>query len=233
MNKYIQFFPILLVLALMACTDYSEQINDSFEESRKSIRDTLCGDLWCGTDHSATFNVDGEWRWYTDDDEGGSTIFDFRIYDFADYVKSSAYVGGDYMLGGRFTDNNGKEQSPYASVVADFKKMIDVTSWKGVCVVYASTSQIRLMLGFEGEKAFDYDRPMYWLDKTTIGLDHYVKVDIAWESFKTTGWYKGTSVDVDYALTVANGFDFQFAKPGSDDSGSFRIYSIGRLGTCN
>jgi len=74
---------------------------------------------------------------------------------------------------------------------------------------------------------------MYWLDKTTIGLDHYVKVDIAWESFKTTGWYKGTSVDVDYALTVANGFDFQFAKPGSDDSGSFRIYSIGRLGTCN
>lgn len=233
MNKYIQFFPIMLVLALVACTDYSEQINDSFEESRESIRSSICADLWCGIDHSTTFNGDGEWYWYTDVDAGGQSRLYFSS-TFASDVERFSYIDAGCTLGGKFTHNQtGKENmDPYASVVAGFKKTIDISSWKGVCVVYASNSDIRLMLDFDGENAFDYDRPMYWLEETDGDLNHYVTIDIGWESFKTTGWFKGTPVETAYALSVATGLEFQFTGPRSNDVGQFRIYTIGRYGTC-
>ena len=246
---------------MTACTDYSGEIESAYDDYNASVNggssannnggsgsnnnggsssiDSTdlcanspyyipCGDLWCGCDRSIEFEY-GTWTWYTDMDDGGYSVLNFYS------VENAPRVRAEYALGGDYTNSKGKKASPYASLVAEFEKPLDMTSWSGICVSYASNTKARLMLAFSNDSLFDYDRPSIWLEATLEKQGNImspVVIDLGWETFKTGGWYNGTPVETAYAISVAEGFDFQFAKPGSYDSGNLYIYSIGRFGTC-
>lgn len=263
MKKISLFAILLAAAAMTACTDYKAQINDAYEDAAfKAAADAImeglsggepivdlstsrfpgtedvpCGDIWCGP-LSSYPNMNSQILWYTYFDSAGSFIVFNDGYnanmshndpDFRHVVNGYGNVGG-------YFDLTGETRSAYASVNADIGNPFevdyrDVSSKSGICVVYSSTSQLKLMLSFYGEaEECKYDKPMVLLPAS--GTGEYTIEEFTWDAFKQEGWAK-MPVDVHDVITKLFGFDFQFATKFSDQSGNFKIYSIGYLGTCN
>ena len=193
-----------------------------------------CGDIWCGrqTPHSEHYDV----RWFSYIDSVGS-YFTFddtttinSTVDFSSLVDNYGYVGGNYWL---WTQSS---KSTYASVVAqignpDGSSYWDVTSGGGICVVYSSTSQLKMMLSFIDEKEdCGYDKPMVLLPENGNTYPPVV-AEFTWDQFEQECW-ANKPVNIYDVIIKLYGFDFQFAEKYSDNTGFFRIYSIGYLGTC-
>ena len=249
---------ILLLAIVMtfvaACTDYKAQINDAHEQyvSENTFVNKTgipCGDLWCGPAKQKridTGDSKGHWGSYADESDGGNSYFTWD--DGSSGTLSSALaetltekflgVGGYFYLGENY-------KYAYAAARAEFGRVTDAVAWGGVCVVYYSTAPVRLFLSFETAADYGYDMPYVDLPESYFNnkiVDYegepydFAVVDVGWEQFKQEGWTK-KYIDAKEAAMQLSGLDFQYKYTmvdanGGNKDGWFRIYSIGRLGTC-
>jgi hypothetical protein len=256
-----KFFLIAFIMTFVtACTDYKAQINDAHDEflSENTFVNKTgipCGDLWCGPAKQKkvdTGESKGHWASYVDDTDGGSSYFTWEdgttgtlnsvmaeklTYDFLG-------IGGYFHLGENY-------RYAYATVVAEFGNITNASPWEGVCVVYYSTAPVRLYLSFENAADYGYDMPFVDLprmDGAYVGGGYFGTVDydghtyefgvveVFWDQFVQDGW-SHMVIDSRAAAERLSALDFQFkyelmSENGGDRDGKFKIYSIGRPGTC-
>ena len=268
--KKISLFAILLAaVAMTACTDYREQINEAHDEywgrvdnlynnssssydisiffpnsssaAEGNFHSIPCGDIWCGpgAPHSRAYDV--QWFNYFDSLGAfivyvGGQIGDSKAVELGYDVNFTSLADMYGMIGGSFGLSEVNNVSSYASVVAnignpDIGLYYDVSLQNGICVVYSSSSPLKLMLSFYNEKEeCDYDRPMVVLPPTTE--EDPLLIDFMWGSFQQEGW-SGKNVSAWTAVSKLVGFDFQFSSTYSEHKGDFKIYSIGFMGSCS
>ena len=252
----------ILLLALMmtfvaACTDYKAQINDAHDEFTSvnvyvNKTGIPCGDLWCGPAKQKkieTGESKGHWTSYVDNSDGGNSYFTWD--DGSSGTLSSVLaeklteqflgVGGFFYLGENY-------KYAYAAARAEFGKITDASAWGGVCVVYYSTAPFRLFLSFETAADYGYDMPYVDLPESNSpnifkgSVDYegksysFAYAHLEWDRFRQEGWVNKPIETKEVAMQLS-GLDFQFKSAmvdanGGDKDGWFRIYSIGRYGTC-
>ena len=198
-----------------------------------------CGDMWCGPD-GMTSVVTGigtskanYWWFKTDnnEEEEGNSYFEWPVDIGNEYsdealdpvIKQTGALSGSISLGDAY-------EYPYAefgfNMDDDTEDEYDITEWEGFCVVYTSSAPFKLVLVPGDEEEYtNYDNL-----KASIGKTNDIKtVNLQWSAFAQSGW--GNTVDKDEALTKVKAISFRFdGKAG--ESPNFKIYSIGKLGTC-
>ena len=232
MKKFILYISIPLMLAMLACTDYSGEIESAYDEFKETAGNNPCGDaFWCIEQGNASINGGVAWYSYTDASDGGESKFAWHDgtseANFESLIKTTSSLGGSYLLGPKI--KRGDDYIlPYAAIGFEFEKVLDATPWGGLCVSYRSTTPLRFMVSFVGEENHDYDRPRYILPEAKYGS---TTRDLHWNEFSLGGW-SDNPVNIDYALTIAQKIEFQFARPDSEENGTFEIFAVGPLGTC-
>lgn len=241
--KKISLFAILLAAAAMtACTDYKAEITEA-HDSRLSA----CGDIWCALKNE---QIDvpggGEWFSFSDQTEGeGGTSYFLWSYGgnatvgedvpFGLVIREWGGVSGSFALGERYDTDEGLKY-PFADLAIRFFNVINAASWGGICVQYKSTSDLKLMLSFEGEELYAYDKPMVILygdhSEDLMTSSRSEVRALRWEDFSPEGWSSNCCVSTTDAVARLKGINFQFAENVSDKSGQFKIISIGSYDSC-
>ena len=104
---------------------------------------------------------------------------------------------------------------PEGSTAAD---VADISAWKGLCVAYSSTHDIKVVLGL-GDAAIGYDNPSATLPKSTEGI---VKC-LRWKNFHSMTWSEDA-----LAKAVSKTATIKFKFQGKDGTkGEFNIMSVG------
>ncbi len=217
-----------------------------------STNDYVCGDMWCGPkgEEQVITGLDagaGEsgWWWEYDDnavsDEGrGNSQFGWYPGKGNEFSESSflpiiEYNGG--IAGTAYLDP-GTRTSAYLGVgfnvaggttVSGDKVGVDATSWGGICIVYASTGPLTVLLGLtDSEEAYyEYDLPVKHLTASTSQK----VVNIPWSAFEQDGWAGGYPISGTEAASQLGAIKFQF-NSGESDYITFNIQSIGTYGSC-
>lgn len=244
MKKFILYISIPLMLALLACTDYSGEIESAYDEFNEShnVNNTgiPCGDVWCGPLKETIAHIGksvGSLYAYDDHGDEGVSYFIWSTGETGELTTSaleSMYesnfgIAGNYVLEERTTYNEG-----YVGVSFDLGGTHNLFDWPGLCVVYYSTSPLWLQVYFpaaEDTTTYNWAMPRAKLPAATSGT--YVVYDVAWDSFAFPDWAKKKGFSLEYPLSTAAKIELKFHSDLSDFSGNFVFYSIGRLGTCN
>jgi hypothetical protein len=234
MKKFILHISIPLMLAMLACTDYSGEIESAYDEFKETAGNEVknpCGDaFWCFEQGSASINGGVSWYSYSDASDGGESKFTWQDgsseANFESLIKAYSTIAGSYQLGPKIKRGN-DYILPYLAIGFEFDNVLDATPWGGLCVSYKSTTPLRFMVAFVGEENHNYDRPRYILPETYSAST----LDLPWSEFSLGGWSKNP-VDINQALTIAQKIEFQFARPDSEENASFELFSVGPLGTC-
>ena len=204
-----------------------------------------CGDLWCGAnlDYTVKFDDNGSLgQWYAATDAGsgeGMTMITYPITNGHSNLETVLKEVVDTCRGicGTISFTGFEEYVPPFAVVGitlsdDASKVMDVSSWGGICVAYESQVPMELGLYPSNERQifFSYDLPRVSLP---IASKMVVK-DIPWEQFmQYNGWsssYDRSISGPEVAKELAE-LIFRFDSE-SGSKADFKIYGLGRLGTC-
>ncbi|MCQ2096462.1 MAG: hypothetical protein MJY87_00775 [Fibrobacter sp.] len=201
-----------------------------------------CGDLWCGkTDVKGRVNIpfttselSGYWYDFDDAVEGGTSKLEFPKnvnmtdeYDvrfFGNLI--STYKGFTATASiGKNASNNANYAGIGFNIVDDVESSgEDIAYWKGLCMAYASDMDFRLAVIPENEPAVtSYDNYGITLNKSQSPK----MVNIKWNDLEREGW-GSTVVSINEVVKAAARIQYMFRK-----SGDFKIFTIGRYGTCD
>ena len=243
MKKFILYISIPLMLAMLACTDYSGEIESAYDEFNESLNvnntGIPCGDVWCGPLKDTTAHIGksvGSIYAYVDHNDGGVSNFLWSTGETGVLTSSAIEsmdktifgIAGNYVLEEKTVNDDG-----YLGVSFDLGGIHNLWEWPGLCVVYYSTSPLWLQVYFpdaEDTTTYKWAMPRAKLPATTSGT--YEVYDVAWSSFDFPKWskYKGSSLE--YPLSTAAKIELKFQTDLSEFSGNFVFYSIGRHGSC-
>ena len=198
--------------------------------SVKSSSSALLGFLWNGADMSDVVKTGvgkaSSWSSYSDVDVSVTTWIQEPV---GGVYKTCAGKCGMVHYG-----SGGATSNPYTGI--GFKldaagNAYDVSSWKGLCVVYDSDDslQLKLVSGVTDKNTFRKVFPSVVLDKVTEADGGYKKVNFLWTDFKEvmpTGNFELTNSVRDLKEIV---IEFE----GSANTKQyFNIYEIGSYGKC-
>ena len=174
----------------------------------------------------------GYWFAYDDYSNGGSSYFtwpygnDDGMRSFAELSVESAGA----IVGTATIDDSGDMSVGYLglgfNVGGELLKGYDISSWKGLCIIYKANAYMGLELHPANEATVTkYDNPIATLYKPAKTTAAYI-VDIPWSEFEQAGW--GKYVSLSTVITSTASISFRFT-----NNTSFSIYAIGKYGTCN
>ena len=173
----------------------------------------------------------GYWFAYDDYSNGGSSYFtwpygnDDGMRSFAELSVESAGA----IVGTATIDDSGDMSVGYLglgfNVGGELLKGYDISSWKGLCIIYKANAYMGLELHPANEATVTkYDNPIATLYKPAKTTAAYI-VDIPWSEFEQAGW--GKYVSLSTVITSTASISFRFT-----NNTSFSIYAIGKYGTC-
>lgn len=215
---------------------FSETVNPSLFENDPIGN---CGNLWCGLTDVEGVVVTGlhekgaaSWYDYNDSGEGGNSV----IYFPNDIVRLNGNSYGPLVqtyhgIVGSVLLQPGYDY-PFAAlgfnIVNDDMVGGNITGWGGLCVVYQSSIQIRLIITVEDEET----NVQYNNYKVYLPVSNSMTVaEFSWSKFKQeSGW--GIKMSRDEVLTKVAAIKFEFSE-SAGTAGDFRIQSVGTLGSCN
>lgn len=124
----------------------------------------------------------------------------------------------------------GDVEKPYAIVGFDVSGLEgngnNLKDWKGLCVAYTSTEDMFITLRSPGDSSitnFDY------YQAKLPATSSIVNADVSWDKFVQQGW--GKKLNRDDVIQNVSQVHFKYFQPGI--RASFKIFAIGKLGTCN
>ena len=217
----------------------SSAISSGASSKKRVVQSDLpCGDLWCGPelDYSATTGFGnagqevGTWYYYLDDGSKGNSYFEFikpvkeDNVGFEDIINECGGICGSAHFGSKY-------MYPYLGLAFFLletpETMVDLSSWKGLCVSYSSSKSIYLGLhpSDSVQAVMEYDDFVASLPKSEGGT-----VDVPWSSFRQLGW--GAEYDRDQLLKQVSSIVFIFKDMSAGTVVDFNIVSVGKLGTC-
>lgn len=200
-----------------------------------------CGDLWCGpTDSDGRVIIEeysdniasGWWFDYNDDIDGGNSEISFPseikedkngnffgpLIDAYDGIKASVSFGDGYdypFVGLGFT-----------IVSADYEGA-DISSWKGICIVYQSSMEIEIHLNPVDERNMTAFNDYRVIVPSSMSMSN---MDFSWANFEQeSGWGRIVNISTVLANTATITLVFNGT---AGENGEFFIQSIGRQGTC-
>ena len=201
-----------------------------------------CGDLWCGPKMELFVNTKmdddsyGYWFDSTDAAEGGRSRIQYSqdgAWNLSLRDDIGDIVGRCDGICGSLTIEGGNINWPWAyvgfSMSEDGVSAKDISSWKGVCVVYKSDVQFSLEMGLSAEmESKGYVGP----NATIPATASIAMIDLPWENFHNSAW--DAQILVEEAVQQIASLRFvAIGQTGvKEPQGDFAIYSIGRLGTC-
>ena len=214
--------------------------SSSSSHKARAVESSLpCGDMWCGPE--LDYNVstgfgskdvnEGVWFYYLDDGSEGNSYFEFPKpvkednTGYEDIINECGGICGSAHFGSKY-------EYPYLGlaffIVDTPENMVDITSWKGICVSY--TSDASLYVGLHPsdsiQAVMEYDDFVSTLPKSKAGS----VLDIPWSSFDQLGW--GAAYDRDVLLKQISAIVFVFKDKAAGTVVNFNIVSVGRIGTC-
>ena len=226
--------------------------------SSSTVISTVCGDMWCASNLSATsVDVDrvitemdaggGEsgWWWEFDDrSNGGDSYFDWPVAKGNEYSDLSfepvvRYCGG--MCGNVVLDGTSLGYN-YAGIGFNVAGSSDGSSsaetanvstlWDGLCLVYSTDGPAVIELGLTDarQEYFGADVPRYTLPKGNNKV-----VNISWSQFEQSGWldeYGDPYPSISGTAAARELKDIKIKFSGADGVYSFNIMSIGTYGSC-
>ncbi|MCQ2096460.1 MAG: hypothetical protein MJY87_00765 [Fibrobacter sp.] len=201
-----------------------------------------CGDLWCGlTDVDGRVIIPGSTSeysggyWYDFDDAaaGGTSKIEFpknvemfnaySDYFYGNLVKTYKGFAATASIG-TTADNDANYAGIGFNIFDDVQSGGDIASWEGLCMAYASDMDFRLEVVPENEPAVtSYDNYGITLNKSQSPK----MVNIKWNDLEREGW-GSTVVSINEVVKAAARIRYMFR-----ESGDFKIFTIGRYGTCD
>jgi hypothetical protein len=269
LKNLFKFQIFLSLLSLFACSDKktsgvsvednafagvesssSESFSNNSESSSSETEDVVVvnkENLWSGPAGEYKVNTESEnagyWFSWGDGVSGGSSQILYPIPMENEYSESSLKPVIDYCEGLCGTIAFGNDSNPEAGVgfyVADEGETVDISSWGGICVTYASDVGFNVyILSRIGDKS-DVDLfPRYYMqgsisDKALVTLNPLDSMSIMTSCAKWSDFSNGSEDPSSMRLgdedaKKANAIIFKFnGSPGATNS--FNIKSIGTYG---
>lgn len=222
-----------------------------YKPAYKNRARTFFNDSLTEQNFSSLSSKDGWWWTHKDADEGeGNSTIDISYtdtamvvdinspYEFVEYVEKP----GEYWPNRTFET----ESSPYATIafnLAPDESLVDINSWKGLCMVYESTSAFDIFPGSPTEGQWHWRITAPKADKKSLFQFTLDKLEaVSWETppmsleesiakTQAINFEVGashTSGDVSYCYTV----EPEDACGTIDVKNTIRIYKIGKYGAC-
>jgi len=125
------------------------------------------------------------------------------------------------------------DKNPYAGLgfnVSGGSSAANITAWGGLCIVYTTSQNMKLQL----QPAENIREEMDGYDDYSIELpatDTKSIANISWDEFKQDGW--GVTASKSIVLKSTQKISFNFYKSQSPGTTSFKIFAVGKYGTCN
>ena len=194
--------------------------------------------LWDGSAGEAqvqTGNKQGGW-WYSYADDLGSEItWDAEVGadgSMAAVIESCGGICGSFSIGEGDPDEG---IYPYLGFAFGYGKTAsatgDATSIRGICVTYSysgtATFAVELGMTSAQENKLGSALPMAVLPKGTKKTE-----DFAWSAFEQPDWATTAMTGTNAAKQLSS-IKFKFADVSGGESGTFAIYKVGPLGSCD
>ena len=220
----------------------SGKSSTSSSSTKRAVKSPLpCGDLWCGPELDYYVHTgfgdgkdssEGVWYYYLDDGNGGTSYFSFPAKLSGPNIGFEAVIDSCGGICGTAHVETGYEY-PYLGLSFLIKdnpeKMVDITSWGGICLSYTSNEGFFVALHPNDsiQAVMEYDDYVYAVSKSEGGN----VVDIPWSKFNQLGW--GAKYDRTKLLKQVSSIVALMVKDrASGERVDFNIVSIGKLGTC-
>ena len=262
MNKlFTSMCMFALVAGLVACNEDSTSANTSsepfFEDGiiykplYKNRARTFFNDKLTEENFFTLDTKEGWWWTHTDADEGEgqstaeftytdtAMIVDFNTpYDWVEYVEKP----DEYWPNRTFEPTS----SPYATIafnLAPDESLVDISNWKGLCIIYESTSSFDIFPVAPSEGQWHWRVKAPKADKKALFQFEWEKLEaVSWEtppvsqeesiaSVQSLNFEIGSSHtmgDVNYCYTV----ELDKSCGHQDVKNMIRIYKIGKYGVC-
>lgn len=201
-----------------------------------------CGELWCGLDLDYRVETGfgeesdnhGYWHEWTDSNEGGLSKFIYPVPKdtSSNNTEMVPIIDACYGLCGTGSlDRGSLEYDPFLGFkfyLSDDSLMEnDVSSWKGICIVYTSDAAGTIEIAPKRVDEIHGEFPYVSLPKASINIR---KMDFLWSDFKGPSWAKNKITGMEVAERMNSIAITWQARTGTNFD--FRIVSIGKYGTC-
>lgn len=206
--------------------------------------------------NESTGDSSGWWGAYDDSKDGGSSTAEMTVTDSYLLATFSLYYGSWHQEGSGTGAYYAPDPWPYTGITFSFapskSDYVDISSWKGVCVTYTASTSIGFLLkDFNSETYASLNYAAY--QKTLPATSTVTTVNIAFSSMTLPSYAKNTNT-IAKSLTTVKGLSFTYrndetgvtTRPlctspatcqnyygGYDGSTTFKLYKLGKYGTCN
>lgn len=179
--------------------------------------------------HVLTGDETGGW-WYDYANKGSEVTWGAEVGSDGDktaVLEACNGICADYSIGGT-------DKYPYLGVAFDYDKSgsaADASAMKGVCVTYtfSGDNDFALELGMTSAQE---DKLGSALPMVTLPAGTKKTLDFAWAEFEQPSWAE-TAMSGTNAAKQLKSLKFKVVDPASGDAGSFVIYKVGPMGTCD
>lgn len=210
--------------------------NDALTEENFATFDSLSHDGWWWTHVDAQDEPDGKSTvefTYTDT----AMIVDFNLsYDWVEYVPSE----DEYWPNRNFVP----KIDPYATIGFVFspdEKPVDISGWKGICLIYESNSSFQMFPAAEGQWYWRVNVPKSEGNKSVFQLDFNELELLSWAPASTPSLEEVLKSSMYFQLEVNHsqmGLSSCYSASPENSCGhmdvknTIRIYKIGLYGKC-
>ena len=249
-----------LVAGLVACSDDSSSASSTSVSGEKAF--TLEGGVvwqpsygdraWTGFNKSRTEEnfltlegADGAWLTFSDSAEGGKSLVQLAFTESALTSQMTNVYHWEKNEGLGVYEPTPYPYSGFAFGLSSDGSPVDISAWKGLCIVYESTEAFYINPKSAGEQ-------FYWRATVPASLEKSV-FELEFSELKLVSWSNGAEVPLEDALKTAIGITFEFSsdllsaeisdkkdacyaveEPCEDFTAenTIRIYKIGLYGKC-
>ena len=170
---------------------YGERAWTGFNKSRRGVNFTTLE------------GVDGAWITFTDSTEGGKSLVQLAFTESALTSQMTNVYHWEKNEGLGVYEPTPYPYSGFAFGLSSDGSPVDISAWKGLCIVYESTEAFYINPKSAGEQ-------FYWRATVPASPERSV-FEVDFSELKLVSWSNGAEVPLEDALKTAIGITFEYS----------------------